>query len=279
MRLLFFTAAAAFALTAPAAADPPGAQAVLVERLGLMQLDDRCRLLEPGPRAALEAGAAQARGALLRAGWTHARLGELEAAVDGAARSRACADPRTQSAVADAREAYDQWARTSVMEFPGWSRAWVARRTTGPNGWRLSQTIDSNASFGVRDINGAQALSLVLNQTSATGARLILRDPRRGHAQALDLTRRVAYGLEAGAPATGSRTRTFPSTLRTERRPGARTTQTVFTFPNAAFEAMLALDPRETVVIEVLGARTTQRLLVEVGDIAPARAFLTLRAE
>jgi len=279
MRLFFFTAAAALALAAPAAADPPGAQVVLVERLGLMQIDDRCRLLAPGPRAALEAGAAQARGALLRAGWTHARLGELEAAVEGAARGRACADPRTQSAVTDARAAYDQWARTSVMEFPGWSRGWIARRTTGPNGWRLSQTIDSNASFGVRDLNGAQTLALVMSQTSATGARLILRDRRRASADALDLTRRVAYGLEAGAPAPGAATRTFPSTLRTERRPGGSTMQTVFTFPNAAFDAMLALDPRESIVIEVLGARTTQRLLVEVGDIAAARAFLTLRTE
>ena len=59
----------------------------------------------------------------------------------------------------------------------------------------------------------------------------------------------------------------------------ARMMQTVFTFPDAAFQAMLALDPREAVVIELTGARTTQRLLVEVGDITAARAFLTLRAD
>lgn len=278
MRLVFFTVIAALALAGPAAADPPGAQAALVERLGLLQLDQRCGLLSPGARAAVEAGAEQARGALLRAGWGYAQLRELEAAVDSAARNRACNDPRTQAAVADAREAYASWARTNVMEFPGWSRSWTARRVTGPNGWRLSQTIDSSASFGVRETDGGQHLSLALAPTSATGARLILRDSRRSNASALDLTRRVAYGLEAGAPAIGAATRTYASATRTERRPGG-VMQTVFTFPDAAFQAMLALDPRETVVIEILGARTTQRLLVEVGDIAAARAFLTLRAD
>ena len=278
MRLIFFAAAAVAVLASPAAADPPSAQTALVERLGLLQLDERCRLLTPGARSAVQAGAIQARGALLRAGWTSARLGELETAVTAAARQRACADPRTQAAVADARTAFDQWARTNVMEFPGWSRAWVARRVTGINGWRLSQTIDARTSFGIRESSGAQALSLVLSETNATGARLILRDRRRTNAEALDLTSRIAYGLEAGAPAASAITRTYPSTRRIERRPGG-ITQTVFSFPDAAFDAMLALDPRESVVIELLGARTTQRILVEVGDIAAARAFLTLRAD
>lgn len=276
MRILFF--ATALALASPAAAEAPSAQAVLVERLGLIKLDDRCGLLAQGPRAALEAGASQARGALLRAGWSEARLAELDAAITGAARNRACNDPRTQTAAAEAREAYAQWAHTPVMEFEGWRRSWTARRTTGPNRWRLSQTIDSNASFGVREHNSGQALSLVLNQTSASGARLILRDPRRTRPGALDLTARVAYGLEAGAPAPGAATRTFSSARSTEQRQGGAA-QTVFTFPGEAFQAMLALDPRESVVIELLGARTTQRLLVEVGDIAAARAFLTLRAD
>lgn len=278
MRFIFFTAIAAFALASPAAADPPSAQAALVERLGLLHLDQRCRLLTPGMRAAVEAGASQARGALLRSGWTNARLEELDHAVTAAARNRACADPRTQASVEEARASYDAWARTNVMEFPGWSRTWVARRTTGPNGWRLSQAIDSNLSFGVRESGGAQALSLALNQTSTASARLILRDQRRTDASALNLSRRVAYGLEAGAPGAGVPTRTYQAAARTERRPGG-TTQTVFSFPDAAFQAMLALDPRETVVIEVLGARATQRLLVEVGDLAAARAFLSLRAD
>lgn len=277
MRFFFFTLAA-LALAGPAAADPPNPQAAFVERQGLLLVDQRCRLLAPGARTTLEISAAQARGTLLRGGWTQARLGELETAITSAASARACADPRTDAAVADAREAHTLWARTSVMEFPGWSRSWTARRATGPNGWRLSQAIDARAVFGVREMNGAQGLSLVLADTRTTGARLILRDRRRAGVEALDLTSRVAYGLQAGAPATGAATRTFSSTRREERRTGGAM-QTVFTFPDAAFEAMLALDPRESVVIELLGARTTERMYVEVGDIAAARRFLTLRAD
>jgi hypothetical protein len=274
----FFLLAATLTLAGPAAADAPDAQSALVERLGLLHIDARCALLTPGARGALEAGAAQARGALLRSGWTPARVTQLEGAVTRAAGERTCTDARTQAAVAEAREAYAHWARTSVMEFPGWSRGWTARRTTGINGWRLSQAINTQATFGVREIAGAQNLSLVVTETSATSARVIVRDTRRANAAALDLPTRIAYGLEAGAPAAGAATRTFPGVRREERRTRLGT-QIVFTFPDAAFQAMLALDPRESVVIELIGARTTERVFVEVGDIAAARTFLTLRVD
>jgi hypothetical protein len=51
----------------------------------------------------------------------------------------------------------------------------------------------------------------------------------------------------------------------------------VFTFPDVVFRDLLALDPRETVEITVETTRGPQRLLVEVGDIAAARAFLIIR--
>ena len=100
------------------------------------------------------------------------------------------------------------------------------------------------------------------------GIGLVLASPHRAEAAPTD-----PPVFRAGAA-----TRTFSSTRREERRTGGAM-QTVFTFPDAAFEAMLALDPRESVVIELLGARTTERIYVEVGDIAAARRFLTLRAD
>jgi hypothetical protein len=39
----------------------------------------------------------------------------------------------------------------------------------------------------------------------------------------------------------------------------------------------VTLDPRETIEIRLESGRASQRLLVEVGDIAAARAFLTIR--
>jgi hypothetical protein len=280
MRFLFVTLLACLT-AAPALADPPNAQAALVERLGLLHIDTRCHVLSAGVRHALEAGAGQARGALLRAGWTTSRVGELETAVHEAASQRACSDPRVATSVAEARTSFEHWAQTNYMEFPGWARGWTARRTTGPNGFRLSQSIDTpaRATFGVREREGAQRLSLVMDQSNATTARLIVRDASRARAGALDLPTRIAYGLEAGAPRTGAITRTFTATRTTERRVGVGGTQAVFAFPDEAFRALLALDPRESATLELSGGSVTQRLYIEVGDIAAARTFLALRPE
>lgn len=279
MRFLFVFAIAALTASA-AAADPPTAQQALVERLGLLELDARCRLLAPGPRTALQAGAGQARGALLRAGWTPARLTTLENAVTRAARERSCSDPRTQEAVTEARDAYAAWSTASVMEFPGWSRTWTARRTTGFNGWRLSQTMDTpnGAAFGVRESHNVQALTLILSGVNPATVRMVVRDASRSRPGPLDLPARVARGLEAGAPPTGGPVRAFTAGRATERRPGG-VTQTVYSFPDAAFAALLALDPRESVRLEITTGRTVQVAYVEVGDVAAARSFLTLRAE
>jgi hypothetical protein len=276
-----FVAALLCLVGAPAAADPPNAQAAFVERTGLLHIDTRCHVLSAGPRTALEAGAAQARGALLRAGWTMARLSELEAAVLQAARERACTDPRVATSVAEARASFEYWAETGSMEFPGWQRAWVARRTTGPNGFRLSQRIDAptRATFGVREREGGQRLSLVTDQGAPTAARLILRDAARSRAGALDLSTRVAYGLQAGAPGVGAVTRSFAGVRATERRTGSGGQQVVFAFPDEAFRALLALDPRESATLELSSGAVTQRLYIEVGDIAAARTFLALRPE
>lgn len=266
------------ALCPAAAADPPNAHTAYVERQALLDIDRRCRLLEAGPRTALQAGAAQARGALLRAGWTLARMSELETAVRDAARQRSCDDARTRAAAAEAREAYTHWASAGSMDFPGWRRTWTARRTVGANGWRLSQVIDAPlaATFGVREFSGPQQLAFVVAGEHAGAVQLSVRDATRARTAALDLTARMAYGLEAGAPGLGVPTRTFPATRRVERLMGR--VQTVYTLPNEAFAALLALDPRESIVLR-MGGREAQTFYVEVGDVAAARSFLTLRAD
>lgn len=272
MRLLLL-AAIFSALALPALAQTPGAREAYVERRGLLVVDERCQLFAPDVRAALNVGLAQARGALLRAGWSNAQVGELERATVSAARARACTDPRTASAAEDARHAFANWINLGTMEFPGWARTWVARRVPASDQWRLSQAIDTlaGAEFGVRD-----RLTLVLAAGEPyQDAELVLRDARRANFTEVGLPQRMAYGLEAGAPPP-SATQSFPATRRTERSRRGRTQQ-VFEFPDGAFAALLALDPRESVEIRLTNGRAEQRLLVEVGDIAAARAFLTTR--
>jgi hypothetical protein len=281
MRLLFLAAALSATLsTAAHATEGPDARQAYVERRGLIETDTRCNLLGADIRAALNVGAMQARGSLLRAGWTSAQVRGLEQSVVQAASQRACNDTRTVQAAADARRAFSPWLAAGYMEFPGWRRAWLARRGVS-DGWRLSQAIDAPraAVYGVRQQGAAQRLTLVITlergETAPASTQLVLRDVSRAALREVALPQRVAYGIQAGAPAPGA-AMTIPSTRTIERLSGGRS-QAVFTFPDNAFATMLQLDPREAVELRVQSGRSVQRLYVEVGDIAAARAFVALR--
>lgn len=282
MRLFFLAAAFGLVTAATASADAPNARAAYAERRGLLEADAQCQLFTPSIRAALQVGAAQARGALLRSGWTNAQMRELENAAVGAARARPCSDPRTASSAADARSAFATWVNAGTMEFPGWERTWIARRAvTAQPAWRLSQAIDAPtpAVFGVRQRDNAQRLTLVVpvarGQAAPTAASLVMRDASRARAQEISLPQRMSYGLEAGMPAPNA-AMTIPSTRTNERLDGGRS-QAVFTFPDTAFRDLIALDPRESIEIRLSTPRGVQSLYVEVGDIGAARSFLTIR--
>jgi hypothetical protein len=281
MRLIFLAAAFSASLGAAAhATEGPDARQAYVERRGLIETDARCNIFNPDLRAALGVGAMQARGSLLRAGWTSAQVRSLENSVVQAAGQRPCNDARTLQAAADARRAFAPWLSAGYMEFPGWQRTWLARRGAS-DGWRLSQAIDAPraAVFGVRQQGAAQRVVLVIGldraETAPTSAQLVLRDVNRAAMREVALPQRVAYGIQAGVPAP-SAAMTIPSARAIERVTGGRT-QAVFTFPDNAFATLLQLDPREAVELRLQNGRSVQSLYVEVGDIAAARAFVTLR--
>ena len=279
-RMRFLILALALCTAGVASATEQNARTQFVERRGLLEADAQCRLFTPDIRSALGVGLAQARGALLRSGWTSARLRELETAAVNAARSRACNDSRTASAAADARRAFTSWINVGIMEFPGWDRSWRARRVVDDNGWRLSQTIDAPvlAQFGVRQRGELQRLTLAIPLTRGdngpTTAQLILRDPARGSVREVALPQRISEGIEAGLPAPMMST-SVPSSRTVERVEGQQLA--IFTFPDTAFRQLVMLDPRESVEIRLQNGRASQRLFVEVGDIAAARAFLALQ--
>jgi hypothetical protein len=282
MRLLLLAAAFGLVTASAASADAPDARAAYAERRGLLESDTRCRLFTPDIRGALQVTAAQARGSLLRSGWTNAQMRELETAAVTAARARACNDPRTATAASDARHAFIRWANAGTMEFAGWERTWIARRAiTAQPAWRLSQAIDAPlpAVFGVRQRDDVQRLSLVITvargQTAPSSVTLVMRDATRARVTEVSLPQRMSFGLEAGLPAP-SAAQSVPSTRTIERIDGGRS-QAVFTFPDTAFRDVLALDPRESVELRVSTNRGTQRLFVEVGDVGAARSFLTIR--
>ena len=277
MRFIFLALALG---TATAASATENARTAFVERRGLLEADLQCRLFDPSIRAALSVGLAQTRGALLREGWTNARLRELETAAVNAARARTCADERTTDAAAAARRSFATWANAGAMLFPGWDRSWRARRVADDFGWRLSQGIEAPtpAMFGVRQVRDVQRLALALplarGATPPTSVQLVMRDRERSPMREVALSERISQGLQAGLPSPMA-TANIPSVRTIESHNGHQIA--VYTFPDTAFRDLVALDPRESVELRLETGRATQRLLIEVGDIAAARAFLTLR--
>jgi hypothetical protein len=276
----FILLALALGTATAASATEPNARTAFVERRGLLEADAQCRLFEPSIRAALGVGLAQARGALLRSGWTSASLRNLESAAVNAARGRTCSDERTATAAEDARRSFASWANAGTMEFPGWDRSWRARRIVSQSGWPLSQDIDAPvpAQFGVRQSGDVQRLTLALplasGATAPASVQLIVRDRNRAPMREIALPQRISHGLEAGLPSPMASI-SIPSVRTIERYNGQQVA--VFTFPDTAFRDLVALDPRESVELRLETGRATQSLLVEVGDVAAARAFLTLR--
>jgi hypothetical protein len=263
---------------APSAWATSEAQIAYVERRGLLEADAQCHVLDANVRTAMQASLYQSRGALLRSGWTLPRIGELDAATVSAARQRACNDPRTAEAVTRARAGFQAWARAPSMTFQGAARSWVARRYADPNGWRLRQDTPTQAVFGVREAAGAQHLTLSFpsNGRPPGAAQLVLRDPARADTRLLDVPGRQAHGLEAGLPSAQSAQRFWASGRSVETsQDGAR--RIVFVFPDSAFEAISRLDPRETIEARLGADPSSPRLLIEVGDLVAARAFLTLQ--
>lgn len=249
------------------------AQVAYAERRALLEADRTCRLFTASMRSALEAGAGQAAGALLRSGWTMTRLGQLDAAAVSAAQTRPCSDARTVQAAQRARAGFGAYAQTHAMSFPGGSRTWAARRTPDPaGGWMLSQALPGAARFGVRERNGAQELALIVpNGVRAPGAvQLLLRDPVRAATSQMDIPGRLARGLAAGVPAPQN-ARAFQPRQRL-----AENGATAFLFAPDALVLMTRLDPREAGAFVFADGRPD--LLIEIGDVAAARSFLAARA-
>lgn len=280
----FVLTAALLSLAGPAAA--AGADSMFAERSALLAADRRCELFTPQMRQALEASTFQARGVLLRAGWTAARA---DALARGAARevsSRPCTDPVLLKAASDARFGFSGWTRLMGMTFPGGERTWSVRRAADPQGFYIRQDIPGAplgprpAVFGVRREGNGGSLMLVMalnpGEAAPSTARLSFRDTARAPRSIADTPGRLGNGLASlvASPATARVTHAQARAVETGER-GARAV--VFTFPDSALYTMKGLDPREAMTLTLEG-RQTITLLVEVGDIAAAHAFLAAEA-
>ena len=264
---------------APAAQAASAASGLFYERALMSSADTRCALFTPGVAHALEAARDQARGAALRAGDDAAVLQATQDRAYVRAAAVDCGAPGLKLAAGRVRTAFADYARLSVMRFPGARSAWRAERAdvrlTGPR-WRLVQALPGSGGwllFGVVDGRPA-LLDARRGAAPAATARLSLRDPAR-------LARPFLSG-----PAPRSVAQVFLAAGRSAPArallPAGAASGVLYTFPAAALPALAALDPRESGEVELvypaLGRERVFDAPLEVGDFAAAQAFIAAGA-
>lgn len=255
------------------------------ERTVLRAADERCELLSPEIATALAAGAAQARGAALRAGVGERSTRAVERrALDRASRLP-CASPDLAREADRVEKAYQAYSRIQRMTYPGEAADWRADRAyaKAPR-WRLAQDARMGAdrvTFGLagRDTPVLVALARFADGAAPYGARLVLRDTGRTLGPYLPgasapLAARMPPARSLRAFLADARDRADPALLAKDAKGGW-----TLRFPAAAADALAGLDPREAVAIEFLFAHDKVRTAhVEVGDFAAGRAFVRLAA-
>jgi hypothetical protein len=273
MRALFLTL---LLLATPAAAAGP--EVTFAERSALLGADRACGLFTPSLRSALDAATAQARGAVLRSGWTELRTDSLAASARAEGARRRCDDPLLQRTAESARQGFAGWARLPSMRFAGGTRIWMARRTQDPDKFYLRQDIDAPhaAAFGLRE-DGRRAsvtlrLPLAAGESAPSSARIYFRDRARAPRSAADLPGRTRNDLPALAASRAAATVVIAQARHVET--GERGRAALFVFPDSALHAMAVLDPREAATIELDTPKGLMRLYLEIGDLGAARAFL-----
>lgn len=246
--------------------------AVLYERTLMREAGARCKLFAPPVQAGLAAGAAQARGAALRAGADPRALDGAAARAADRALREPCGSPDLRIAAQRVRAAFLGWSRQSVLELPGPGGGWTARRRgeRAAPFWALStraRIAGAPAMLGLRRASPGEPAALVLETAApeaarAWTARLALRDPRRAPQPYLAADGSPPASALLETPASGK-----------QALDGGRAWR--FTFPDRAADALAALDPREHVRVELVGpGDRTVSALVEAGDFATGRAFL-----
>lgn len=282
-RTLTAVAAALVCAFAPGgAATATDAATAYYERSFVLAAHARCSLFGPGVEQALNASAIQARGAALRAGAGADELAATRRRAEGRAARTACHDPDLATVRGRVQNAFAGWARTPRMTFAGDLSEWRADRGLAQDHrWRLKQTAFTGASpvrFGLSAAPGGEtgltAVVSFVGRPRPYAARIVMRDvqaaPRawltggRGRPLPPTSQRRAFWSVRGGVA---------PTTLLAD----GRTQGEVWTFPDAAADALERLDPRERFVVEFLFRDGSAAVAVfEAGDFGAGRAFAAM---
>lgn len=280
VRRLGVSAAAVLSLPTMALAQPAD---LFFERTVMTAADSRCDLFTPGVSAALAAGAAQARGAALRAGTDVKSLARIEMNARGQAARINCKSPVVASQAARVEQAFSGYQRITRMVYPGDLTEWRADRGVGRTArWRLSQSADFGSNRMVFGLAGRQdnmsalvAVAGFADKAAPYSARLVMRDTGRTLGPYLIGGRQPLARKLPPASATRAYMAEARGDAEVELLPKGYSGGWAFRFPIEAVEALAELDPREAVAVEfMLRGGRTRTAYVEVGDFAAGRAFL-----
>jgi hypothetical protein len=248
------------------------------ERAFVVAADARCDLFQPHIERALVAATAQARGAALRSGAAAADLSDVAFRARARAGSVSCRDPQLAVVKSRVDGAFEGWARTPRMTFPGDRLDWVANRSgyARPT-WRLQQASVVGASpvtFGYAGKGDEAELTAVVSwwgRPRPTAARLVFRDPAKAPRPWLAGDNLIPASARASLWASEV-TVAEPTLLTAGKRAGD-----AWRFSPAAAEALEQLDPREAFAIEFhFRDGSVATVPFEAGDFAAGRAFLAM---
>jgi hypothetical protein len=269
--ILFHRAAFILALLVPVVshAQVNGLERSYAERMAMRAIDERCKLLDTGPRRALAGFTAQARGAALRSGSSTQRLDMIAGQAKTAAAAKACRDPAVQTEAQRIIAAHKGWRAQLTGNYQGQVRSWRVDRG-GKDIWRAVQDTGGATRAGLVASGTGLSFAVETPDVDASGARLFLRDlTKLGPPQP---SRTLSPPLRNGTTIYVAASRRPAATrARVESRPRAGT---LFVFSDATTRAVLNADPRDTFEIEITSrSGTVTRLLVEVGDLVAAFTF------
>jgi hypothetical protein len=295
------TAKAAFVLAMAAVAGAAGAaraaspQDLYYERTMMSLAGGRCGLFAPELAAALDAAAAQARSAALRSGVGFAQLDAVRSKAGAAAAAASCRSKDMATAAARVKSAFEGYSRTMRLDLPGDVADWRAERRAPSDsaGWRLSQASTLAGApliFGLAGRQGERPQLFAVTQFGAGpepyAARLLVRDPLRAPGPYLGVLKTSSSAVTPLAARNPPRwaTKVFTAEARGKAGrwlvPAGARSATIYRFPDAATDALAALDPREVVTVEFLYAGASsdvaRQAYVEVGDFAAGMAFISL---
>jgi hypothetical protein len=286
MRRFYISAFLALSLAAPVAARAQqvsdASASLFAERTALLAIDQKCALLASPVRAALSATTVQARSGAFRDGWTDARLDDVSIRAAQAGRTRDCRDPLVTASAQRAQSGFLGWAKMFSLSLPGAASSWTARRMPDLQGWVLWQD-SAAARFGLRKIADGPAqiaLSAPLTTLGAPGsAQIYFRDAARAPRPFVGIPGVITGAGLAATAAPHSMAASFLASAVRIERDDKTPAHIVVTFPAGVLAQMGGLDPRESaeIVLTWQGA-PPQRIYIEIGDLAVARAFMAARA-